>query len=244
MVCSAPVWRYQPWGPFTWGGIGVVVLFAVVLAGATCLGSSIKAMWLRRALASLMVFSLGLFLLLDMVRTSPSLPEIKTEIVEANYYYTKGIFRISFLIRKLILQNFNRVYILSTRPDIFTVQLRGGRRSYPVPKLDHDNPVDEVPLSILLLVHRRVDAGGDLDADLHMLPGQSVPYVRDRGLPMLHQHLAARLEARLGGPRLLPPRAVRGSLEILPIRHPAHRRHLLGHRVQIREFWKRIGKIE
>lgn len=84
MVCSAPVWRYQPWGPFTWGGIGVVVLFAVVLAGATCLGSSIKAMWLRRALASLMVFSLGLFLLLDMVRTSPSLPEIKTRLKKSS----------------------------------------------------------------------------------------------------------------------------------------------------------------
>ncbi|XP_017766990.1 PREDICTED: adenylate cyclase type 3 [Eufriesea mexicana] len=66
MICAAPVWRFQPWGPFTWGGIGVVVLFAVVLAAATCLGSAIKAMWLRRALALLMTFSLGDFLLLDM----------------------------------------------------------------------------------------------------------------------------------------------------------------------------------
>ncbi|XP_076671487.1 adenylate cyclase 3 isoform X2 [Andrena cerasifolii] len=66
MVCAAPVWRFQPWGPFTWGGLGVVVLFAVVLAGATCLGSAIKAMWLRRALALMMTFSLGDFLLLDM----------------------------------------------------------------------------------------------------------------------------------------------------------------------------------
>lgn len=68
MICAAPVWRFQPWGPFTWGGIGIVVLFAVVLAGATCLGSAIKAMWLRRALALMMTFSLGIFLILDMVR--------------------------------------------------------------------------------------------------------------------------------------------------------------------------------
>ncbi|CAD1474346.1 unnamed protein product, partial [Heterotrigona itama] len=66
MICTAPVWRFQPWGPFTWGGIGVVLLFAVVLAGATCLASAVKAMWLRRALALLMTFSLGDFLLLDM----------------------------------------------------------------------------------------------------------------------------------------------------------------------------------
>ncbi|XP_026670452.1 adenylate cyclase type 3 [Ceratina calcarata] len=66
MMCASPVWRFQPWGPFTWGGIGVVVLFAIVLAGATCLGSAIKAMWLRRALAVLMIFSLGDFLILDM----------------------------------------------------------------------------------------------------------------------------------------------------------------------------------
>ncbi|XP_050470234.1 adenylate cyclase type 3 [Bombus huntii] len=66
MICAAPVWRFQPWGPFTWGGIGIVVLFAVVLAGATCLGSAIKAMWLRRALALMMTFSLGIFLILDM----------------------------------------------------------------------------------------------------------------------------------------------------------------------------------
>ncbi|XP_076168829.1 adenylate cyclase 3 [Ptiloglossa arizonensis] len=66
MICAAPVWRFQPWGPFTWGGLGVVVLFAIVLAGATCLGSAVKAMWLRRALALMMTFSLGDFLLLDM----------------------------------------------------------------------------------------------------------------------------------------------------------------------------------
>ncbi|KZC14218.1 Adenylate cyclase type 3 [Dufourea novaeangliae] len=66
MICAAPVWRFQPWGPFTWGGLGVVVLFGVVLAGATCLGSAVKAMWLRKALALLMTFSLGVFLLLDM----------------------------------------------------------------------------------------------------------------------------------------------------------------------------------
>ncbi|CAL7944018.1 unnamed protein product [Xylocopa violacea] len=66
MICAAPVWTFQPWGPFTWGGIGVVLLFAIVLAGATCLGSSIKAMWLRRTLALLMTSSLGVFLLLDM----------------------------------------------------------------------------------------------------------------------------------------------------------------------------------
>ncbi|XP_053981903.1 adenylate cyclase type 3 [Hylaeus volcanicus] len=66
MVCAAPVWRFQPWGPFTWGGLGVVILFAIVLAGATCLGSAVKAMWLRRALAMMMTFSLGYFLLLDM----------------------------------------------------------------------------------------------------------------------------------------------------------------------------------
>nr|XP_034175120.1 adenylate cyclase type 3 [Osmia lignaria] len=66
MVCSSPVWRFQPWGPFTWGGIVVVTLFAIVLGGATCLGSAVKAMWLRRTLALLMIFSLGDFLLLDM----------------------------------------------------------------------------------------------------------------------------------------------------------------------------------
>ncbi|XP_033334942.1 adenylate cyclase 3 [Megalopta genalis] len=66
MICAAPVWRFQPWGPFTWGGLGVVVLFGVVLAGATCLGGAVKAMWLRTALALLMTFSLGVFLLLDM----------------------------------------------------------------------------------------------------------------------------------------------------------------------------------
>ncbi|XP_076633215.1 adenylate cyclase 3 [Colletes latitarsis] len=66
MICAVPVWRFQPWGPFTWGGLGVVILFAVVLAGATCLGSAVKAMWLRRALALMMTFSLSNFLLLDM----------------------------------------------------------------------------------------------------------------------------------------------------------------------------------
>ncbi|KAG6798245.1 adenylate cyclase 3 [Apis mellifera caucasica] len=101
MVCSAPVWRFQPWGPFTWGGIGVVVLFAVVLAGATCLGSSIKAMWLRRALASLMVFSLGLFLLLDMFNcvvveeTIPSLNStnvtLSTKCPYPSYYSYIGV---------------------------------------------------------------------------------------------------------------------------------------------------------
>lgn len=66
MICATPLWRFQPWGPFTWGGIGVVILFGVVLAGATCLGSAVKAMWLRRTLAFLMTLSLGVFLLLDM----------------------------------------------------------------------------------------------------------------------------------------------------------------------------------
>lgn len=98
MVCSAPVWRYQPWGPFTWGGIGVVVLFAVVLAGATCLGSSIKAMWLRRALASLMVFSLGLFLLLDMVRRFKTLAEIVAQLFNENFQNWK--------IKNVTLQNY------------------------------------------------------------------------------------------------------------------------------------------
>ncbi|XP_015592323.1 adenylate cyclase type 3 [Cephus cinctus] len=66
MVCAAPVWKLQPWGPFTWGGAGVVTLFGIVLAGATCLGSAVRARWLRRTLALLMIFSLGVFLLLDM----------------------------------------------------------------------------------------------------------------------------------------------------------------------------------
>ncbi|RLU19233.1 hypothetical protein DMN91_007790 [Ooceraea biroi] len=65
-ICAAPVWRLQPWGPFTWGGAGVVALFGVVLAGATCLGSAVRATWLRRTLALLMIFSLMVFLLLDM----------------------------------------------------------------------------------------------------------------------------------------------------------------------------------
>lgn len=68
-ICAAPVWRLQPWGPFTWGGAGVVALFGVVLAGATCLGSAVRATWLRRTLALLMIFSLMVFLLLDMVQT-------------------------------------------------------------------------------------------------------------------------------------------------------------------------------
>ncbi|KAK0158963.1 hypothetical protein PV328_009897 [Microctonus aethiopoides] len=40
MVCTSAIWRLQPWGPFTWGGAGVVTLFGVVLAGATCLSSA------------------------------------------------------------------------------------------------------------------------------------------------------------------------------------------------------------
>lgn len=68
MVCAAPIWRLQPWGPFTWGGAGVVTLFGVVLAGATCLSSAVRARWLRRTLALLMIFSLSVFLLLDMVK--------------------------------------------------------------------------------------------------------------------------------------------------------------------------------
>ncbi|XP_011701374.1 PREDICTED: adenylate cyclase type 3-like [Wasmannia auropunctata] len=66
MVCAAPVWRLQPWSPFTWGGAGVVALFAIVLAGATCLGNAVRAMWLRGTLAILMSCSLMIFLLLDM----------------------------------------------------------------------------------------------------------------------------------------------------------------------------------
>ncbi|XP_012525724.1 adenylate cyclase type 3 [Monomorium pharaonis] len=65
-MCAAPVWRLQPWGPFTWGGAGVVALFGIVLAGATCLGSAVRATWLRSTLALLMTFSLIIFLLLDM----------------------------------------------------------------------------------------------------------------------------------------------------------------------------------
>ena len=92
-----------------------------------------------------------------------------------------------------------------------------------------------MPVPFLLLVHRRAYPGRDLYAYLHMLPGQSLPHVRDRRLPMLHQHLATRLEARLGGSRLLAPRTIRRPLQVLPLRHPAHRRHLFGHRLQIRE---------
>ncbi|XP_043288033.1 adenylate cyclase type 3 isoform X2 [Venturia canescens] len=66
MVCTAPIWRVQPWGPFTWGGAGVVTLFGIVLAGATCLGSAVRARWLRRTLALLMISSLSVFILLDM----------------------------------------------------------------------------------------------------------------------------------------------------------------------------------
>ncbi|OXU30600.1 hypothetical protein TSAR_007812 [Trichomalopsis sarcophagae] len=68
MVCASPVWRLQPWGPFTWGGAGVVTLFGIVLAGATCLGSAVRARWLRRTLALLMIFSMSVFLLLDMTQ--------------------------------------------------------------------------------------------------------------------------------------------------------------------------------
>ncbi|XP_018317057.1 adenylate cyclase 3 [Mycetomoellerius zeteki] len=65
-MCAAPVWKMQPWGPFTWGGAGVVTLFGIVLAGATCLGSAVRAAWFRSTLALLMIFSLIIFLLLDM----------------------------------------------------------------------------------------------------------------------------------------------------------------------------------
>ncbi|XP_012233233.1 adenylate cyclase type 3 isoform X2 [Linepithema humile] len=65
-LCAAPVWKLLPWGPFTWGGAGVVTLFGIVLAGATCLGSAVRATWLRSTLAVLMTFSLIIFLLLDM----------------------------------------------------------------------------------------------------------------------------------------------------------------------------------
>lgn len=67
MVCASPVWRLQPWGPFTWGGVSVVSLFSVVLAGATCLGRAVRARWLRRTLALLMISSMCIFILLDMV---------------------------------------------------------------------------------------------------------------------------------------------------------------------------------
>ncbi|XP_029679778.1 adenylate cyclase type 3-like [Formica exsecta] len=65
-MCAAPAWRLQPWGPFTWGGAGVVALFGIVLAGATCLSSAVRATWLRSTLTLLMTFSLIIFLLLDM----------------------------------------------------------------------------------------------------------------------------------------------------------------------------------
>lgn len=68
LICAIPIWRIQPWGLFNWGGAGVVSLFALVLAGATCLGSAVRARWLRRILAHLMIFSLSIFLLLDMVK--------------------------------------------------------------------------------------------------------------------------------------------------------------------------------
>uniref|UniRef100_A0ABD2WWJ3 Adenylate cyclase type 3 n=1 Tax=Trichogramma kaykai TaxID=54128 RepID=A0ABD2WWJ3_9HYME len=70
MATAAPLWRLQPWGPFTWGGIGVVALFSLVLAVATCLGGSVRARWLRRVLALLMIFSMSIFLLLDMANCS------------------------------------------------------------------------------------------------------------------------------------------------------------------------------
>ncbi|XP_012289111.1 adenylate cyclase type 3 [Orussus abietinus] len=66
LICASPVWRLQPWGPFTWGGAVVVTLFGIVLAGATCLGSAVRARWLRRTLGLLMIFSLVIYLLLDM----------------------------------------------------------------------------------------------------------------------------------------------------------------------------------
>ncbi|KAK2580015.1 hypothetical protein KPH14_012304 [Odynerus spinipes] len=65
VMCASPVWRLQPVGIFTWGGASVVALFGVVLAVATCLGSAVRATWLRRTLALLMTFSLTDFLLLD-----------------------------------------------------------------------------------------------------------------------------------------------------------------------------------
>lgn len=67
MMCASPVWRLQSMGPFTYGGIVVVSLFGVVLAFATCLGTSIRARWLKRILALMMISSMVIFILLDMV---------------------------------------------------------------------------------------------------------------------------------------------------------------------------------
>lgn len=66
LICSAPVWKFQYSSRFTYGGVAVVTLYGIVLAGATCLGSAVRARWLRRILALLMIFSLGIFVLLDM----------------------------------------------------------------------------------------------------------------------------------------------------------------------------------
>ncbi|XP_058795491.1 adenylate cyclase type 3 [Phymastichus coffea] len=101
VLCASPLWRLQPWGRFTYGGAGVVFLFAIVLAGATCLGSAVRARWLRRTLALLMIFSLGTFLLLDMANcgiietvkppANSSAPTFSTHCPYPSYYSYVGV---------------------------------------------------------------------------------------------------------------------------------------------------------
>lgn len=112
-----------------------------------------------------------------------------------------------------------------------TVQLRGHRGNHSAPKRHH-NPVFEVSISFLLLVHRCAYTCGDLDADLHMLSRQGVLNVRHLGRPVFHQHLSTQCEAGLGGLRFFP-RTDPPSIEILPICHSSHRSYFPGDRVQI-----------
>lgn len=92
-----------------------------------------------------------------------------------------------------------------------------------------------MPVSILLFPYRRSHSGGDLDADLHLLPREGDPDVRHRRDPVFHQHLAARWAAGLGGPRLFAPCPHLQPIEMLPVDYAAHRGHLSGHRREIRE---------
>lgn len=93
-----------------------------------------------------------------------------------------------------------------------------------------------MPVSFLLLVHRRPRAGRDLDADVPLLPVQGVPDVHPRRWPVLLQHLIPRADHQQRGHNV-EPTWTGDSLpaEILTISHSPHHRNRAGHRGEIRE---------
>lgn len=88
-----------------------------------------------------------------------------------------------------------------------------------------------MPVSFLLLVHRRPRAGRDLDADVPVLPDQGVPHVRPGRRAVLHQYPVPRTEPRqrdLARTRSISP-------EIFSVDHSAYHRDRAGHRGEIRK---------